>query len=219
MSNTSWNSSPDSRPRWVGVYAEQIVQARGDAAGLKRVFERSLVPMVLLDDERRYIDANAAACAALSTSVAELRQARLDDLTPRFYVRTLEDNWARLMETGSVSWPFDDADQNYMGVTTYGLANVLPGTHLLAFAPFGWPAEGELGTLEQAELEPAPPLTPREIEVLTLASEGHSAAMIARELVLSPATVRTHFENIYAKLDVRDRAAAVARAMRLGLIT
>jgi DNA-binding CsgD family transcriptional regulator len=30
--------------------------------------------------------------------------------------------------------------------------------------------------------------------------------------------VRTHFEHIYAKLDVRDRAAAVAKAMRLGLI-
>ena len=42
--------------------------------------------------------------------------------------------------------------------------------------------------------------------------------MIAEELVLSRATVRTHFENIYSKLDVRDRAGAVGKAMRLGLI-
>ncbi|MEA2288463.1 MAG: Bacterial regulatory protein luxR family, partial [Solirubrobacteraceae bacterium] len=37
-------------------------------------------------------------------------------------------------------------------------------------------------------------------------------------LILSPATVKTHFENIYEKLGVSDRAAAVAHAMRIGLI-
>jgi two-component system nitrate/nitrite response regulator NarL len=36
--------------------------------------------------------------------------------------------------------------------------------------------------------------------------------------VVSPTTVRTHFQHIYTKLDVGDRAAAVAKAMRLGLI-
>jgi ATP/maltotriose-dependent transcriptional regulator MalT len=36
--------------------------------------------------------------------------------------------------------------------------------------------------------------------------------------VVSAATVRTHFEHIYAKLAVSDRGAAVAKAMRLGLI-
>jgi two-component system nitrate/nitrite response regulator NarL len=35
---------------------------------------------------------------------------------------------------------------------------------------------------------------------------------------VSPATVRAHFEHIYAKLGVHDRAAAVAQAMRLGMI-
>ena len=42
--------------------------------------------------------------------------------------------------------------------------------------------------------------------------------MIASELVVSTATVRTHFEHIYAKLAVSERGAAVARSMRLGLI-
>jgi len=37
-------------------------------------------------------------------------------------------------------------------------------------------------------------------------------------LTLSPATVRTHFENIYAKLGVQDQAAAVAFGIRSGLI-
>jgi DNA-binding CsgD family transcriptional regulator len=212
------NLSPESRPRWVGVYAEQLIQARGSEEQLKRVFERSLVPMVMLDEDRRYVDANAAACSALSMSVVELRRVRLDDLTPSVYHPTLETNWTRLIETGVLAWPVRDVDPNYLGFTTYALANALPGKHVLAFAPAGFPREGSLREVDGERSQPSSPLTPRELQVLALASEGHSAAMIARELMLSPATVRTHFENIYAKLDVRDRAAAVALAMRMGLI-
>ncbi len=65
----------------------------------------------------------------------------------------------------------------------------------------------------------APVLTPRELEVLQLAARGLSAAMIAAELYLSPATVKRHFERAYASLGVADRAAAVGEAMRRGLIT
>jgi DNA-binding CsgD family transcriptional regulator len=209
-------SSRESRPQWVGVHAAQIIQARGNADSVKRVLERSPVPTVMLDDERRYVDANAAACAALTMTLAELRRVRLDDLTPRVYHATLEANWTRLMETGVVAWPGSDGDANYLGVTTYALANALPGMHVLAFAPPGWSGGDALG--ERDDFEPSSPLTPRETEVLALASEGHSGPMIASELVVSPATVRTHFENIYDKLGVRDRATAVAQAMRLGLI-
>jgi hypothetical protein len=41
---------------------------------------------------------------------------------------------------------------------------------------------------------------------------------VAEQLVLSPSTVKTHFEHIYEKLGVGDRAAAVAQALRSGLI-
>ena len=61
-------------------------------------------------------------------------------------------------------------------------------------------------------------LSEREIEVLRLAAEGASGPAIAEQLVLSPATVKTHFEHIYEKLGVGDRAAAVAYALRSGLI-
>jgi PAS domain S-box-containing protein len=63
-----------------------------------------------------------------------------------------------------------------------------------------------------------PGLTPREVEVLQLAAEGLPAKAIATELGVSPATVRTHFEHIYAKYGVSDRAAAVATGMRRGQI-
>ncbi len=63
-----------------------------------------------------------------------------------------------------------------------------------------------------------PVLTEREMQVLQLAARAFSAAGIARELQISQATVKRHFERSYASLGVSDRAAAVAQAMRLGLI-
>jgi two-component system nitrate/nitrite response regulator NarL len=62
------------------------------------------------------------------------------------------------------------------------------------------------------------PLTDREAEILALLAEGRSAPAIADQLVLGTSTIKTHLRNIYAKLDVDDRAAAVAEAMRRGLL-
>jgi len=61
-------------------------------------------------------------------------------------------------------------------------------------------------------------LSDREMEVLRLTAEGHSAPEIGRRLYLSAATVKTHLQRIYEKLGVTDRAAAVAEAMRRGLL-
>ncbi len=65
----------------------------------------------------------------------------------------------------------------------------------------------------------APVLTPRETQVLQLAARALSATAIAAEMQVSTATVKRHFEDAYARLGVSDRAAAVAVAMRQGLIT
>jgi two-component system, NarL family, nitrate/nitrite response regulator NarL len=62
-------------------------------------------------------------------------------------------------------------------------------------------------------------LTDREGEVLGLLATGASAPDIATQLHLSAATVKTHLHNLYAKLGVSDRAAAVAEGMRRGLIS
>ncbi|MEA2247973.1 MAG: hypothetical protein QOH46_2502 [Solirubrobacteraceae bacterium] len=64
----------------------------------------------------------------------------------------------------------------------------------------------------------APSITPREAEVLQLASHGLTYGEIAEQLGVSVATVRTHVENIHPKLGVSDKAAAVAAALRHGLI-
>lgn len=63
-----------------------------------------------------------------------------------------------------------------------------------------------------------PPLSDREVEILRLAAEGMTVSAIAQELFVSPATVKTHLHHTYEKLAVPDRTAAVAQAMRLGLL-
>ena len=62
-----------------------------------------------------------------------------------------------------------------------------------------------------------PELSDREREVLTLIARGSTNSEIARTLVVSPKTVRNHVSNIFSKLQVSDRAEAVARARSAGL--
>jgi two-component system nitrate/nitrite response regulator NarL len=63
-----------------------------------------------------------------------------------------------------------------------------------------------------------PRLGEREYEVMRLTAEGLSAPQIAQTLGIGATTVKTHLQRVYRKLDVTDRAAMVARALRLGLL-
>ena len=73
--------------------------------------------------------------------------------------------------------------------------------------------EREAGKLEMIEL-----LSEREMEVLRLVAAGLSNRQIARQLIISLGTAKTHIHNIYAKLEVRNRTQAVARAREIQLI-
>ena len=61
-------------------------------------------------------------------------------------------------------------------------------------------------------------LTPRECEVLRLLAAGCSYWQAAARLGISPHTVVSHVKNAYRKLEVHCAAAAVMRAMQLGLL-
>jgi LuxR family transcriptional regulator, maltose regulon positive regulatory protein len=63
------------------------------------------------------------------------------------------------------------------------------------------------------------PLTERELAVVRLLPTRLSTREIGRELYVSVATIRTHVQAIYRKLEVTTRAEAVAHARELGLIT
>jgi two-component system nitrate/nitrite response regulator NarL len=77
---------------------------------------------------------------------------------------------------------------------------------------------GVAGEIRLRTSRDRPVMTVRERETLTLIAEGLSAPQIGRALHLSTATVKTHLQHIYEKLGVSERAAAVAEAMRRGLL-
>lgn len=207
-------------PRSVGSAAQAVLGARGEARRLKRIFERTPVPALMFDAQRWHLEANRPARLWFRRSLEEIRTYALGDLAPPDQLVFWERLWARLLETGFVAERYQGTkpDGSPIDVFYCALADVLPGRHVIVYAPADWP-EDELGVIEAVGPDPSASLTPRELEVLALAAEGRNGPMIARALVLSPATVRTHFEHIYAKLGMRDRAGAVAQAMRLGLIT
>ena len=62
------------------------------------------------------------------------------------------------------------------------------------------------------------PLSERELEVLRLLRTDLNGPEIARECMVSLSTVRTHTQNIYAKLGVNNRRAAIRRAEELDLL-
>ena len=63
------------------------------------------------------------------------------------------------------------------------------------------------------------PLSGRELEVLRLLGSDLDGPAIARHLVVSLNTVRTHTKHIYTKLDVNSRRTAISRAHQLGLLS
>jgi two-component system response regulator DesR len=97
------------------------------------------------------------------------------------------------------------------------------------FVPKDWPAADiaravRMVALGMALFEPEPPplaqlvLTNREREVLERVAGGATNREIAAQLHLSPHTVKEHTSALYRKLEVRNRAEAVQRAQRLGLL-
>jgi two-component system, NarL family, nitrate/nitrite response regulator NarL len=79
-------------------------------------------------------------------------------------------------------------------------------------------AAGLVSEIRLRKDDDRPALTQREHEILRLIASGKSLPEIAKELYLGLTTVKTHVQHLYEKLGVSDRAAAVASAMRRGLI-
>jgi len=200
--------------------AERIFVARGKLRQFRRAFARSSIPMVTVDKDRRQLTANQAARLLLRMSADELRDVHIDDLTPPPYTPILEDAWRRLMRDGSVAgrYALGCPDGSEIHVTYCALANVLPGEHLIVFAPAQWP-DDEFQELTETSPEPQPcAITEREREVLALIAGGADFDQIAAELTISPATVKSHVKNAHRKLGARNRPHAIALAIQRGLI-
>ncbi|WP_033213304.1 response regulator transcription factor [Kitasatospora phosalacinea] len=94
----------------------------------------------------------------------------------------------------------------------------LSGPDRAAPAPVPTPVPAPAPAPAPLQRPPLPDgLTQREAEVLALIAAGLSNAEIAERLFVSPATVKTHINNLFAKTAVRDRAQAVAYAFKHGI--
>ncbi|HEV2656092.1 MAG TPA: LuxR C-terminal-related transcriptional regulator, partial [Ktedonobacteraceae bacterium] len=87
---------------------------------------------------------------------------------------------------------------------------------LAAMAP---PSAQALSMEERMRREGLEPLTERELHILHLLDRNLTNKEIARELVVTPGTVKVHTNNLYRKLSVDNRRAAVTLAKALGLLT
>ncbi len=169
--------------------------------------------MLVVDDERRYVDANAAACAMLDMSRADILRRRIDDFAPPEAHRQLAASWSAFLRHGSSRemFAFTLPSGRRVRAEAGAVAHVGPGRHLAILVPLRDTAPGTGAQL-------ARPLSQRERQVLGLLALGRDGPQIAAQLVLSPATVRTHVNNAMRKLGARTRAHAIALALRDGLV-
>jgi DNA-binding CsgD family transcriptional regulator len=205
--------------RNVAAALEAVLDARVQVPELRRIFEHSRVPMVMTDGRPRIVEINHTARLWFRLNRDEMRTFAIGDVTPADPPGGIELAWSRLLEVGRVEgrYPAYAPDGSRLDLVYCGVAHIVPGLHLIAFAPADWPAP-EFDAITDDRHEASAALTPREIELLALAANGLTGPDLAQQLFISPATVRSHVANIYAKLGVRTRAAAVAKALRLGVI-
>lgn len=95
-------------------------------------FEHALDAMLVADDERRYVDANPAACSLLGLPYAELVSRRLDDFVPPEARSSLDAAWSEFLESGVQDGQFEllAADGSLLKLEFRAKAHVLPGLHL-----------------------------------------------------------------------------------------
>lgn len=215
------------------VNTQDFADSRTDSQAAKRLrvaFERSRNPMLIADDQRRWVTGNDAACDLLGIAREDVPWRAMDDFTPSSERSQLEKQWEAFLATGAAEgwYQLYIPDRGPVPVEFSATANVLPARHLSVFIP---PDEisGERGSYpaaREATWTPiAPegsgrlPLTEREHEVMTLVASGLQSAEIAKRLFLSPETIKSHVQNAMGKLGAHTRAHAVAIALVTEQIT
>ena len=194
----------------------------------------SQLSILVVDDQRRCLEANLAACRLLGLPRRAAVGRTVDDFLTSAMRKRLDHVWRAFREGGGHAGPFELSSQAAEAheVNISVVANVLPGRHLLILsATESQPGEVEAPRNVQPnarsrprEVNSAPRFgrggpTSREREVLALLAAGATDEQIAEMLELSPATVQTHVRNAKAKLGARTRAQAVAMALQHGMIS
>jgi DNA-binding CsgD family transcriptional regulator len=189
--------------------ADALRAAREPRGRALALLDEAVAPMLLVDDEGRVTDANGAAAALFGAGSGELAGRRLLDLLAVSGAAGWARGWQELTAHGHASGEIlVEGPAARRRVRFWCTAGFLPGRHLVLLHPLDAAPRAAAGGV----------LTAREREVLELLAAGLTAPQVADELVLSPATVRTHVQNAMGRLGARTRVHAIVMALALGEI-
>lgn len=200
-----------------------------DALRLRTALERSQHPMLIADDQRRWVTGNSASCELLGIGREEIPWRTMDDFTPPKERKLLEERWAAFLSAGGAEgwYQLYVPDRGSVPVEFSATANVLPARHLSVFIPaIGVSAAQARDLTRETAWAPVVKegdaylqLTDREREIMILVASGLQSGDIAEHLFLSPETVKSHVHNALEKLGAHTRAHAVAIALVTGQIS
>jgi PAS domain S-box-containing protein len=176
------------------------------------VFSHSSNPIVLLDERRRVIELNEPALRLFGRAREDLIGMSIEDsIQPSERARARAE-WQQFLRTGEYSGRrvLIRPDASEVEVDFAARLAKVSGKAVAIYVIL---MRGGSTLTPRPKLASELPLTHREREVVTLIALGNDTASIAKELHISPETVRTHVRNAMAKLSVHTRAQLVAVAL------
>ncbi|HWW90254.1 MAG TPA: response regulator transcription factor [Solirubrobacteraceae bacterium] len=176
------------------------------------IFERSSNAIVLLDDERRYVDVNPSAVALLGRTREELLGTSSLENIRRSERELAASEWQAFLKSGEDSGTraLVRPDGSEVEIDYAARLAVIGERRLAIFVSLANP---DLSAEVPSGRAAAGSLTTREREVITLIAMGRETNEIAAQLHISSETVRTHVRNAMSKLGARTRAQLVAIAL------
>lgn len=175
------------------------------------VFQRTSNPIALLDDQRQIVEVNEPAVALFGASRQDLISTSMAErITPEGR-SVAASEWEAFLGSGEYSGTrvLLRADGSEVRIDFAARMAVIDGKRLAIYVIVRDDPECASSPALAGEL----PLTNREREVVTLIALGQETAQIARQLHISPETVRTHIRNAMSRLGAHTRAQLVAIAL------
>lgn len=188
----------------------------GWASLFAAAFRDSRNAMVLLDDQRRHVDANGAYLQLLGFGRSDVIGRPIYEFVAGGPLQS-EQEWAALLaserETGEAELVC--ADGTIVGVQWGATPEVVTGRRLALVVALSISRWGRRFR-RRIDADTPGPLSPREVEIVRLVAQGQSGPEIADELLIAHDTVRTHIRNAMIKVGARSRAQLVAKALAEG---
>jgi PAS domain S-box-containing protein len=180
-------------------------------------FRQSSNAMALVDDRRRHVDVNGPYLNLLGYPRAVLVGRPIFEIVAGGPLAT-EDEWEAALRAGNFAGRAELVCADGATVSVDWGAHVVVATgHRLALLVALSTSRRSLRRTVSSESD-APPLSPRELEIVELVALGYSGPEIAQKLHISHETVRTHVRNAMVKTGARSRAHLVAKALADGAI-